>query len=122
MAEGWARSLLGDRVDAYSAGIETHGLNRLAVKAMAQAGIDISAHTSKHLDDLGDITFDYVITVCDNAREACPIFQGKAKIIHHSFEDPPRLAANAKTDEEALVHYARVRDEIKAFVQGLAEL
>lgn len=122
MAEGWARHLLGDRVDAYSAGIETHGLNRLAVKAMAMAGVDISAHTSKHLDDLNDIVFDYVVTVCDNAREACPIFPGKAKIIHHSFDDPPRLAVNAKTDEEALAHYTRVRDEIKAFVQGLAEL
>ncbi len=122
MAEGWAKHLLAGKVEAYSAGIETHGLNRLAVKAMARAGVDISAHTSKHLDDLSDIDFDYVITVCDNAKEACPIFPGNAKVLHHSFEDPPRLAANAKTDEEALVHYEKVRDEIKAFVQGLAEL
>ncbi len=121
MAEGWARHLRGDVIDAYSAGIEAHGLNPLAVKAMAEAGVDISAHESTNVDDYRDMAFDYVVTVCDNAHESCPMWLGKGRVIHRGFEDPPKLAENAKTEEEALVHYRRVRDEIRAFIETLPE-
>ncbi len=119
MAEGWTRRLKGDVIDPYSAGIETHGLNPKAVQVMAEAGVDISNHRSKHLDDLRDVEFDYVVTVCDNANESCPVFPGKVKRLHVSFDDPPRLARNAKSEEEALGHYRRVRDKIRAFVERL---
>ena len=119
MAEGWARHLKGDCIDAYSAGIETHGLNPLAVKVMAEAGVDISGHRSKNVAELMHVPFDYVVTVCGNAHETCPMFPGKAKVIHVGFDDPPKLAQYAKTEEEALTHYHRVRDEIKAFVMTL---
>jgi arsenate reductase len=121
MAEGWARHLKGAVVDAYSAGIETHGLNPNAVKVMAEAGVDISQQRSKLVDELKAITFDYVITVCDHAHEACPLFPGKTKVVHHGFADPPRLAREAKTAEEGLTHYRRVRDEIRAFVDTLPD-
>ncbi len=121
MAEGWARRLKGERFTAYSAGIETHGLNSLAVKVMAEAGVDISAHRSKRLDEINDVAFDWVITVCDAANESCPVFAGAVKRYHVSFDDPPRLARGAKTEEEALAQYRRVRDEIRAFVAGLPD-
>ncbi len=121
MAEGWARKLKGDEIDAYSAGTESHGLNPNAVKVMAQAGVDISGHSSKAVADLETKEFDYVITVCSDADQNCPIFPGKAVRIHHGFDDPPRLAKSAQTEEEALSHYRRVRDEIKAFVETLPE-
>jgi len=119
MAEGWTRALRGDSIDAYSAGVEPHGMNARAVKVMAEAGVDISGHHSKHLDELKDVTFDYVVTVCDHANEACPMFPGKTKVIHIGFDDPPRLAQTAKTEEKALVHYRRVRDEIRRFVEQI---
>ncbi len=121
MAEGWARHLKGDLIEPYSAGIEIHGLNPNAVKVMAEAGVDISSHRSKHLDELKDIDFDYVVTVCDNAHEHCPIFPGKTRIVHVGFDDPPRLAKNAKTEEQALDCYRRVCDEIKEFVEKLSD-
>ena len=122
MAEGWARYLKGDVIDAYSAGIATHGLNPNAVKVMAEAGVDISGHVSKNVSDLTAVPFDYVVTVCGHANESCPMWLGnKAKVIHVGFDDPPQLAKTAKTEEEALGHYRRVRDEIKAFVQRLPE-
>ena len=121
MAEGWAKALKGDCVEAYSAGIETHGLNPLAVKVMAEAGVDISAHRSKNVSDLMHVPLDYVVTVCGHAHETCPVFPGRAKMVHVAFDDPPRLAQSAKTQEEALAHYRRVRDEIKAFVLTLPE-
>jgi len=121
MAEGFARALKGDLVEANSAGIETHGLNPNAVKVMAEAGVDISGHRSKHLSELRGIEFDYVVTVCDHAHESCPLFPGKAKVVHKSFDDPPRLAEGAKSEEEALKQYRRVRDEIRAFVETLPE-
>jgi arsenate reductase len=121
MAEGWARALKSDVLEAYSAGVETHGLNPNAVRVMAEAGVDISGHRSKHVNELLDAGIDYVVTVCDHAAEACPRFPGKAKIVHHSFQDPPALAKTAKTEEEALDHYRRVRDEIKNFVESLPE-
>ena len=121
MAEGWARHLKGDAIDAYSAGIETHGLNPNAVKVMAEAGVDISSQRSKLVDELKGIAFDYVVTVCDHAHEVCPLFPGKTIVVHQGFDDPPRLARSAKTDDEALAHYRRVRDEIRRFVETLPE-
>jgi len=121
MAEGWARHLKADRFEAYSAGVETHGLNPNAVRVMAEAGVDISGHRSKHLDELSDVEFDHVVTVCGNAHESCPVFPGKTEVTHVGFDDPPRLAREAASEEEALGHYRRVRDEIRAFVEGLPE-
>jgi arsenate reductase len=121
MAEGWARHLKGDVIEAYSAGIETHGLNPNAVKVMAEAGVDISSHTSKNVRDLMHIQFDYVITVCGHANENCPFFPGKSKVVHRGFDDPPQLAKNAKSEEEGLGYYRRVRDEIRTFVNSLPE-
>ncbi len=122
MAEGWARHLKSEIIDPYSAGIETFGLNLRAVEVMAEVGVDISFHRSKHVNELMNIDFDYVITVCDHAGEHCPVFPGRAKIIHVGFDDPPKLAKDAKTEEEALSHYRRVRDQIRAFITRLAEV
>ncbi len=119
MAEGWGRHLKGDAIEPYSAGIEKHGLNPHAVKVMAEAGVDISGHKSKTLDDLGGTTFDYVVTVCGHAHETCPMFPGEAKVVHVGFDDPPRLAAGETDPDKALAHYRRVRDEIRDFVQTL---
>jgi arsenate reductase len=120
MAEGWARALKADVIEAYSAGIETHGLNPLAVRVMAEAGVDISHHRSKKVDQLAGIDFDYVVTVCGHAHETCPLWlSGKAKVVHAGFDDPPALARAAKSESEALAHYRRVRDEIRAFVERL---
>ncbi len=121
MAEGWTRHLLGDQIEAYSAGLETHGLNPNAVKVMREEGIDISQHWSKHLDELSEIDFEFVITVCSHAHETCPAFPRDATVIHVGFDDPPRLARDARTEEEALDHYRRVRNEIKSFVESLPE-
>ena len=121
MAEGWARALKGDVLEARSTGIETHGLNPNAVKVMAEAGVDISHHVSKTLDDLDDSSFDWVVTVCDHARETCPVFPGAARTLHRSFDDPPALARDAASEEEALAGYRRVRDEIRAFVETLPD-
>jgi len=119
MAEGWARHLKSDEFDAYSAGIETHGLNPRAVRVMAEAGVDITGQSSKHVDELKDIEFDYVVTVCSHAHENCPLFPGQAKVVHVGFDDPPALAADAATEEQALAPYRRVRDEIRQFVSQL---
>src|SRR5256885_4223547 len=121
MAEGWARQLKGAEIDPYSAGVEPHGMNARAIKVMAESGVDISAHHSKHVDALKDIPFDYVVTVCDHANETCPLFPGITKTIHVGFDDPPRLAKTAATEEEALTHYRRVRDEIRNWVQILPQ-
>jgi arsenate reductase len=122
MAEGWARALKGDVIEAYSAGIETHGLNPRAVAVMQEAGVDISNHRSKKVDELMDVPFDVVVTVCGHANETCPMWLGgKARILHVGFADPPKLAQNAKTEEETLAPYRRVRDEIRAFVETLPE-
>lgn len=121
MAEGWARAMWGDRVAAYSAGIETHGLNPNAVKVMAEAGIDISSHQSKLVEDVMDADFDLVVTVCGHAHETCPTFPGGTNVIHVGFDDPPKLAESASSEEETLDCYRRVRDEIKAFVETLPE-
>ena len=119
MAEGWAKALKGDSIEAFSAGIETHGLNPNAVRVMGEAGVDISSHRSKHVKELLDIPLDYVVTVCDHANENCPIFPRRVKHVHAGFDDPPRLALTAKNEEEALGHYRRVRDEIRNFIETL---
>lgn len=121
MAEGWARHLKGDVFEAYSAGVETHGLNPHAVRVMAEAGVDISGQRSQHIDQFKQVPLDHVITVCGHAHESCPVFPGRTKVTHVGFDDPPRLAQNAATEEEALNHYRRVRDEIRAFVMTLPE-
>jgi arsenate reductase len=121
MAEGWARVLKSELIEPWSAGIETHGLNPRAVRVMAEAGVDISGQRSKSVDELTELHFDAVITVCDNARETCPIFPGSASTIHRSFDDPPFLAQGAANEEEALAHYRRVRDEIRSFVESLPD-
>lgn len=119
IAEGWARRLKGGLIEPCSAGIEKHGLNPLAVKVMAEAGVDISAQRSKLVSELGGVAFDYVVTLCGDASERCPVFPGRTRVVHVGFDDPPKLAAGAETEDGALVHYRRVRDEIKAFVETL---
>jgi arsenate reductase len=119
MAEGWTVHLKGDIIDTWSAGVDVHGLNPCAVRVMAEAGADISHHRSKHVQELLDIPFDYVITVCDHARESCPMFPRPVKKIHKRFDDPPSLAKSAESEEAVLAIYRRVRDEIRAFVETL---
>nr|NIQ01879.1 arsenate reductase ArsC [Nitrospinaceae bacterium]NIR55874.1 arsenate reductase ArsC [Nitrospinaceae bacterium]NIS86326.1 arsenate reductase ArsC [Nitrospinaceae bacterium]NIT83156.1 arsenate reductase ArsC [Nitrospinaceae bacterium]NIU45365.1 arsenate reductase ArsC [Nitrospinaceae bacterium] len=119
MAEGFAEALKGDVIEPHSAGIDPHGMNGRAIQVMAEAGVDISKHSSKHVDDVMYVDFDYVVTVCGHADETCPVFPGKTQVIHVGFDDPPKLAKDAATEEEALGHYRRVRDEIKQFILGL---
>lgn len=121
MAEGWARHLKGAQIEPYSAGIEKHGLNPHAVRVMAEAGVDINGHFSKTLDDLRSVQFDYVVTVCGHAHETCPVFPRQARVVHVGFDDPPRLARDESDPEQALGHYRRVRDEIRAFVETLPD-
>ena len=122
MAESWTRQLKGDLFEPYSAGVEPHDIDPRAVRAMAEAGIDISGQQSKSPDALGDIEFDYVVTLCDHAQQSCPVFPARTRLVHVGFEDPPKLAADAKDEEEAMGHYRRVRDEIKDFVERLPEV
>lgn len=112
MAEGWLRHLAGDRFEVASAGTRPAGLNPHAVQAMAEAGIDISSHRSKPADDFAGRQFDYVITVCDSARESCPVFPGPGKRLHHSFEDPAAAPAG-----ERLAVFRKVRDQIRAYLE-----
>jgi len=116
MAEGFARFLKSDFINAYSAGTAPKGLDPRAIKVMAEVGIDITQQRSKHLDEFNNTEFDYVITLCDHAHESCPLFPGKTKVIRVGFDDPPRLAAITASEEEILNHYRRVRDEIKQFI------
>lgn len=122
MAEGWARHIGGGVVEPYSAGIEARGMDPRAVKVMGEVGVDISQQRCKLLSELKGTDFDYVITVCDHARERCPFFPGKTKVIHLGFDDPTKLAEGAKTEEDALCHYRRVRDEIRSFIETLPEV
>jgi arsenate reductase len=121
IAEGYARTLRGDAIEAYSAGIVAHGQNPNAIRVMAEDGVDITGQQSKTLQSLLDagVTFDVVYTVCGHADENCPRFPGTTRVVHHGFDDPPRLAREAKSEEEALGHYRRVRDEIRAWIAGL---
>lgn len=119
MAEGWGRALQSDAFDFYSAGIEKHGKNPNAIKVMAEVGVDISDQESETTDELPIAEFDYVITVCGHADEHCPYFPAKTKIIHHGFEDPPKLAKQFNDEEEQLDCYRKVRDEIKTFIDQI---
>ena len=121
MAEGWARHLYPHVIEPHSAGTEARRLDPRAVHVMREAGVDISGHRSKHVDEVLDVAFDRVVTVCDAAAESCPIFPKPVPKLHRSFQDPPALAADAATEEEALSHYRRVRDEIRAFVETLPD-
>ena len=119
MAEGWARYLKSDVLEPYSAGIEKHGMNPHAVKVMLEAGVDISNQHSKTPADIGSVQFDYVVTVCGHANEHCPVFPGRARVVHIGFEDPPKLTKHLPDGEEKLAVYRRVRDEIRNFVETL---
>lgn len=121
MAEGWTRHLKGNEIEPYSAGTEKHGMNPHAVKVMAEAGVDIAGQQSKTIEELGPVTFDYVVTVCGHANELCPRFPGKTRLIHMGFDDPPKLAEGLPDGDEKLAVYRRVRDEIRAFVETLPE-
>ena len=121
MSEGWARRLKSETIDAYSAGIEKHGMNPYAVKVMAEAGVDITGQFSKTVAELGPIEFDYVVTVCGHANEHCPVFPGKAKVVHVGFDDPPRLTKQLPDGEEKLAIYRRVRDQIRTFIEILPQ-
>lgn len=121
MAEGLTRHLKGDEIEPFSAGVAPKGIDPRATKAMAEIGIDISKQKSKSLDDIKGIDFDYVLTLCDNAQQSCPSFPAKTRVIHVGFQDPPKLSETARNEEEAMIHYRRVRDEIQAFVEQLPE-
>ena len=122
MAEAWTNHLHGDKFQAFSAGVRKSRVDPRAIKVMAEKSIDISGNSSKLVEELPGANFDYVITLCDHAQESCPFFPGKTKKIHQSFEDPPLLAQNASTEEEALDHYRRVRDEIREFIVELPDI
>jgi arsenate reductase len=118
MAEGWARKYWGEEFNVYSAGTKKHGMNDRAIKVMKEAGVDISSHYSKTVDELPAVTFDYVVTVCDHAHENCPYFSG-GKIVHVGFQDPPALTREMTNEEEILAVYRRVRDEIEVFIKEM---
>lgn len=118
LAEGYLRLFAGDKAKIYSAGVETHGLNPRAVTIMKEDDIDISSHTSNNMDEYRDIDFDYVITVCDNAKERCPYFPSKAQKFHHNFPDPAKAAG---TEEEIMAQFRAVREQIKAYCLNFIE-
>jgi arsenate reductase (thioredoxin) len=122
MAEALVNHLKAESMEAYSAGVEPKAVDSRAVIAMAETGIDISGQQSKNVDSLPPVEFDYVITLCGHAHESCPFFPARTKVLHVGFDDPPKLAAGARTEEEAMAYYRRVRDEIRAFVEKLPEL
>jgi arsenate reductase len=121
MAEGWTRHLKSPEIEAYSAGIETHGLNPSAVKVMAEAGVDITTQKSQHIDEYRSVDLDVVVTVCSHAHESCPVFPGHTRVVHAGFEDPPALAAMVTGEEAKLDCYRRVRDEIRRYVETLPQ-
>ena len=115
IAEAYLRHFAGDKAEIFSAGVETHGVNPRAIAIMKEDGIDISKHRSKNIDEYFNIDFDFVITVCDNAKESCPFFPTKAKkMFHQNFPDP---AKSTGTEEEILEHFKQVRQMIKSFSQ-----
>lgn len=117
MAHGYLSSVLGAKAKVYSAGVETHGVNPRAIKVMAEDGIDISGHTSNHVDEYQDISFDHVITVCDHANEVCPVFPSTAEKHHHNFSDPAKATG---TEAEILTEFRHTRDQIKAYFTAFA--
>ena len=121
MAEAWCRVLQSDFFEAYSAGTEKHGMNPFAVQVMEELGIDMSRHYSKHVSELSETDFDYVVTVCGNAHESCPTFPARSRVVHLPFEDPPKMAQRYERAEEKLACYRRVRDAIKLAIETLRE-
>lgn len=121
MAEGWTRRLWPDLFEVSSAGLTTLGLHKHAIKVMSEVNIDISRQVSKQLDNLPDLAFDFVVTVCNHADDHSPVFSGTTKRFHRNFDNPLRLVEFAKTPEEALFHYRRIRDEIGEFIKTLPE-
>ncbi len=119
MAEGWVRKLKGYILKPYSAGIEKHEVDPKALKVMSEVGVDISKQHAKLISELGEKHFDYVVTICHDANEKCPVFSGKAKRLHHGFDNPPVLTREMKSEEESLSIYRRVRDEIRDFVEKM---
>ena len=123
MGEGWTRYLKGDSIEAFSAGIETHGLNPHMVKVMAEAGVDVTSQKSENIRDFADLDLDFVVTVCGHAHETCPVFPANCKVVHSGFPDPPKmakeLAEKGASEEEQLACYRQVRDEIRAYVESL---
>lgn len=122
MAEAFTNSIKMDQFDAYSAGVEPKKVDPRAIKAMAEAGIDISKQESKDIDSFGNLEFDYVVTLCDNAKESCPFFPAKTRLMHKGFDDPPKLAEGANDEEGAMEHYRLVRNEIRSFVEKLQDV
>lgn len=112
MAHGYLQTFAGNRADVLSAGVETHGLNPKAVQVMAEDGVDISHHTSNLVDDYADLPIDYVITVCDNANERCPVWIGRTHRTHQNFEDPSKVTGSSN---DVMANYRRIRDQIKVF-------
>ncbi len=116
MAQGWAGHLKGDVIEAYSAGVRPIGVNSWAIKVMAEAGVDISMHSSAHIDEFTGIDFDYVVTLCDDAAENCPVFGGKVRVIHKPFNDPYFASGS---QEEIMTVFRKVRDDIKVFIETM---
>lgn len=121
IAEGFCRKYWGHVFNVYSAGTKKHGMNERAIKVMEEAGVDISSQYSKTTEELPTVTFDYVITVCDAAKESCPFFPG-GKVIHVGFQDPPALTKEMKNEDEILTVYRKVRDEIESSIIKLPEI
>ncbi len=122
MAEGWAKELLPESIGPFSAGTSPGRIDPLAVEVMQEAGVDISGGRAKHLNELADIDFSLVITLCSGARDRCPLFPEPVVTIHHGFDDPPGFAAGAESEEALRDTYRRVRDEIRDFVRKLPEI
>jgi arsenate reductase len=118
IAEGWARYLKSGVIEAYSAGVSPAGVSTRAIAVMAETGVDISTQTSKHVDTLKDVDFDYIVTVCDKAREQCPVFPSRTKKIHKSFEDPAFMVGS---EDEIMAVFRKIRDDIRAFVETMPE-
>jgi len=118
IAEGWARELKGNVIDAYSAGIRPFGVSSRAIKVMAEEGVDISMHKSQHVDEFSGIDFNYVVTLCDNAYESCPVFSGKTRIVHKPFDDPYFASGS---EEQIMATFRKVRDDIKTFIETMPE-
>jgi len=118
MAEAWVNALKSTEWEAFSAGIETHGMNPFAISVMAESGVDMTGQYSKNIDELKDQTFDLVVTVCDHAASHCPSLPTSISVKHIPFDDPPALAKDAANETEILVSYRQVRDQIKTFVES----
>ena len=118
MAEGYLRKYAGDKAEVYSAGIETHGVNPRAIQIMKEDGIDISNHTSNNINEYRDINFDFVITVCDHAKEKCPFFPSNAKKFHFNFPDPAKASGS---EIEITSQFRAVRNMIKDYSKKFVE-